>query len=652
MSDTDKNKLYTEHRGSPIPAELSIRRMLISLGLAVIFFIALTYNLAYPSEGQITSSYESILYRFGTYGFNGNLYTLGIACLLYLWFSFFGVKELIHSKSLTVLAILFGLLNTASLHLFYRNTLPRHSLSTIVLFVLQVVVWTLLFLLMARVLLYFADRIGASYGQKNTPGKKVPQMIDRYLFLFAFLIILLCWLPWIISYYPASIEWDVYDPIMRYLGLKPPTSHHPWFYTTVVGAAYQLGLKLGDQNIGIFIYIVIRAIVMAAIYARCAVLLKESGAPCPLYVLTVLFFAVTPVWGAYAKHAFKDSIGAALFCWFVIALVKIVLELRENKLKARSCLEYSLAGLFASLFRNNTWYVVLPVTLILILVILLRKQKLKHAVLILFCLLLYKGYGFYIENVLYVEPGNAREALSIPFQQSARTVKRNGDQITEEEWAVLHHYFPGDILYRYDPLISDPVKNPSNEDYRTMSDYIPYLKTWAEMGLRFPYTYLEAFIAHSSGYYAFTPEYTDAQFYGHGVHANIGMTIFKWVEDSRFDKELLCSYKPGMSDIRDALDDWAEIWHQIPILNLTDMKAAYTWAIVLLGWLWCRRKEWLKLLPAFACTLMMLTCVASPVNDCFRYFAPVAAAFPALLCLLKRWNTVAETNTREQETNG
>ena len=148
------------------------------------------------------------------------------------------------------------------------------------------------------------------------------------------------------------------------------------------------------------------------------------------------------------------------------------------------------------------------------------------------------------------------------------------------------------------------------------------------MFLRFPYTYLEAFIAHSSGYYAFTPEYTEAQLFGYGDHSNVGMTIFNWVEDGRFEPSFVCHYSEKLAFMRRIMDNWPEIWHQIPLLNLTDTKPLYTWVGVLMAWLFFQRKEYLKLLPVFAWLLMVLTCVASPVNDCFRYFAPAAAAFP------------------------
>ena len=620
---------------------LSKKRLVLSCSMAIVIFLALSYNLSFPvSEDVVSSPNDSILFRFHTYGAQGVLYTFGIAALLYLWFSFFGAAALIRSKSLVVLAVLFGLLNTAALHLFYRNMLPRHSVSATVLFFGQAVVWTLLFLLFSRFVLMLFETVSVSFSSPGQPQKEASnnfiKWYDRHAGFFAFAVILFCWSPWIISYYPASMEWDVYDPILQFLGQKPADNHHPWFYACAVGGAYKLGLALGDKNIGIFLYTILRALVMAAIYARCVSLQQKNGVPRWISLATILFFAVTPVWGAYAKHAFKDSIAAALFCWFLLALIEVVLQIHKGKLSIGTCLEYSAATVFAALFRNNIIYVVIPVTLVLLLIVLMHRFKLRYSVLLLLGVLLFQCYQSYIFNVLQIQPGNAREALSIPIQQTARTVKLYGDTITEDEQAILLDYFPKNNFRSYDPIISDPIKNNSNDTHQSFGDYIPYLKTWGKMFFRFPYTYLEAFIAHSSGYYAFTPEYTEEQRFGHGDHSNVGMTIFNWVEDVRFDPSFVCHYSEKFAGERRILDNWPEIWHQIPLLNLTDMKPLYTWVVVLMAWLFFRRKEHLKLLPICAWLLMMLTCAASPVNDCFRYFAPAAASFPALITLLRR----------------
>ena len=547
----------------------------------------------------------------------------------------FGEDEFFRPRSHTVIAVIFGLVNTAALHLFYRNRLPCFSVRDQLLFFSQAVVLSFLFMLAAKVVIRHLEKIGASFDGCPSGGGKLASWYDRHVGQGAFLIILLGWLPWIISYYPASMDYDVYDSIMKQLGMQPPSDHHPWFYVWVIGKAYRVGVSLGDKNIGIFLYTLVRAIFMAAIYARCAYLQKKNGAPRALYTVTILFFAVTPVWGAYAKHAFKDSIGAALFCWFILTLIEIILQICDGRPRRLSCLEYSAAALLAALFRHNMSYVIVPVTLVLFILMITRKYPAWYSVLLVLGVLLFQVYEGYIFTVLEIPHGNAREALSIPFQQTARTAVFHGEEFTEEEKTVLQAYFPGDALLNYDPIISDPVKNNNSQEYWTMGDYLPYLETWARMLFRFPYTYLEAFIAHSSGYYAFIPDYSEEVRFGPGNYTNVGMTVFSGIKHSEFPEWLQCSYREGTEGARRVMDNWVRIWHRIPILNLTDSKPLYTWVIILMGWLFVRRKEYYKLLPIFACLLMVLTCVASPVNDCFRYFAPVAAAFPGLLILLK-----------------
>ena len=608
------------------------RRLLRSVCLALFVFLALTYNLRFPANPEELTPYERILARLSSYGFKGNLYVAALTALFWIWFRHFGDRALFSSRSLTVAACLFGLLNQSALNLFYRDQLPGLSVRALGVFLFQAAAWALLFLIVSRAVLLLLEAIGEKSGKEQKALSGFLAFLDQHLFFSAFLIILLGWLPWIISYYPASIEYDVYDPILCWLGEKPATNHHPWFYTMIVGSAWQLGNSLGDKNLGMFLYILIRDLFLAAVYARCIVLEKKSGLPRPVYFAVILFFAFTPVWGAYAKHAFKDTAAAGLFCWFVHLLVEILRRLRTESLKPGICLEFSAAVLLGCLTRNNTGFLVIPVSLVLVIICLKNKQGIKTVLLLLlgvFSFFLFEGYIF---GILHVEKSPAREVLSIPFQQTARTVKLHGDQITEKEKEAIAACLDYDSLAEsYDPIISDPVKN---REHGTPADMINYLKVWAIMGLKYPHTYLEAFVAQTSGYYAFTPEYTEDQRYGPGRHSNVGMTIFDWVEDPRFPDWLNCHYIESLEGIRNILNVWVEIWHQIPILNLTDMKPMYTWVILLMGGMMIRRKELDKLLPIGACVLMILTCIGMPVNDCFRYYAPVAAAFPGLFMLL------------------
>ena len=609
-------------------------RLLKSVCLALFVFFALSYNLRYPADPAGMTAAELVRARIASYGFTGNLYVAGLTALFWLWFRRFGDGALFSSRALTATAVVFALLNECALQLFYRDMLPRLSVRAMAVFLFRAAAWMLLFLFVSRAVLLLLETIGERSGKERKALSGVPAFLDSHLFLSAFLIILLGWLPWIISYYPASIEYDVYDPILRWLGAKPRTNHHPWFYTMIVGSFWQLGNRLGSKNLGMFLYILIRDLALAAIYARCIVLEKKCGLPRPVYFLTMLFFAFTPVWGAYAKHAFKDTAAAPLFCWFIHLLAEIVRRTKGGELRAGLCLEYAAAVLLACLTRNNTGFLVIPVTVVLAVFCLKHGQGGKTAGLLLSGVLVFFLFEGYIFGVLHVEKSPAREVLSIPFQQTARTVKLHADRITEEEKTAIAAVLDYDALAEcYDPIISDPVKN---REHGSPSDMLRYLSVWARMGWKYPHTYLEAMIAQTSGYYCFTPEYTEAERYGPGSHSNVGMTVFNWVYDERFPDWLNCSYSAATEGLRNLLDEWVEIWHQIPILNLTDMKPMYTWVILLMGGMMIRRRELDKLIPIGACVLMVLTCVGMPVNDCFRYFAPVAAAFPGLLMLLPR----------------
>ena len=77
---------------------------------------------------------------------------------------------------------------------------------------------------------------------------------------------------------------------------------------------------------------------------------------------------------------------------------------------------------------------------------LLQKQRVRYVLTILLCVLFYFGYNHYIINYKGVKPGSTVEALSIPFQQTARTVKYYGNDLTKEEIDGIS------ILFQYEQL--------------------------------------------------------------------------------------------------------------------------------------------------------------------------------------------------------
>ena len=113
------------------------------------------------------------------------------------------------------------------------------------------------------------------------------------------------------------------------------------------------------------------------------------------------------------------------------------------------------------------------------------------------------------------------------------------------------------------------------------------------------------------------------------------MCLFGWTKDPRFDPVFTCDYIEITEPIRNGLEKWAGIWHNLPGFGLLDVEAVYTWLIILVGIFLLRGKKYKELIAVFAMLLMVFSCCLSPVNDCFRYYAPIAASSPLLFLLVK-----------------
>ena len=93
---------------------------------------------------------------------------------------------------------------------------------------------------------------------------------------------------------------------------------------------------------------------------------------------------------------------------------------------------------------------------------------------------------------LKITDGSIRETLSIPFQQTARYVKYYDKDLSKNDIKVIDKVLEYETLAkRYNPTISDPVKNEFNK-YTTKKELLAYLKVWFKCFFKHPLVYIEA----------------------------------------------------------------------------------------------------------------------------------------------------------------
>lgn len=433
-------------------------------------------------------------------------------------------------------------------------------------------------------------------------------------------LILLGWLPWVVACLPGSVDWDSHTQICQVLGSMEMTAHHTVLSTWLHGGLVQAGRLFGSDNLGVFLYILLQCLICAWIYGQIVAFCSKLRAPCGLQYAVTAFFALVPVWGAFAQSMVKDTLFAAVFSLFVLYTADIWIFSSEYQTRPILYGRYLVSALLVCLLRNNGVIAVFPVLLIMACRALVRQKNWKPAAVAISVVAGYFLFNLITVNLLSIPSGGINEALSIPLQQTARYVAVYGEEVTEEEREAIDAVVEyNQLAEQYQPMISDGVKalykDPSPQEL------MRYLQAWFSMFCKHPTCYIQATQANSYGYYTIAESNFDLEYY-----MFINKPSMDW-------KELNISYLDASGEARYILYHWALLFERLPLLGLLVNHGFVTWFLVAVC-AWVLRCKASKALPAFlAVGLIWLTCVASPVNDLLRYFLPILACLPIFLSL-------------------
>ena len=442
----------------------------------------------------------------------------------------------------------------------------------------------------------------------------VPSLLRRRerhrLFLLALAVLAVCWLPYLVLCWPGSLTFDGQYQLGQYFRQTAATNHHPWLSTLLMGWIVDLG-RLWSLNTGIFFYVLFQSAVCAAAFAASCVQVRELAGSRTAFWLALLYYALVPTWGAYAQMFVKDTIFYGVFAAFFVCLVRLL----QKKGRGSPAL---LAGLFllglaCAMLRNNGVYLVVPALLGLAVVVRTVRERALLAGMGAGVLVLYLAFVQLALPAMGVAPGSSREMLSLPFQQTARYVAMYGDELTEQEIAVIDGVLDYDaVASSYDPRVADPVKNTYHGTPEAMK---AYWKLWLDCGLRHPDAYLQATLNSMFGY--FLPGYRYGSFGG-----NYFMT-----QEARYGIDVEFRFPAAAS----LMDSFSRLWSVTPGLLLLNAPGTHAWALILCTAALLRRRRGRALAAVFPLWLALAVCCVSPVNGLVRYALPIMAAMPSLL---------------------
>ncbi len=351
------------------------------------------------------------------------------------------------------------------------------------------------------------------------PGKK------RALLLFCFF--LLCWLPVFLAVYPGFFVYDAQDEFVQ-VETRQFTTHHPLPHVLMLGGIILAVHKLtGSYNLGIAAYTLFQMCLLSGVFTYVLSYMGKCGIKRSLRAITALYFAFFPVIVMFTLCSAKDGIFTAALLLLLISIYEMAKGGEKFFESRKSPVLFCASAVIMMCFRHNGMYAFL----VMIPLLLYGGKGIRKK---LICLLgitfaLYFMVSAALTAALSAGHSENQEMLTVPIQQLARVYKYDKESLSEEEIETLYEIIPEEALRFYTPKVSDGVKVWfQNEAFAAEPG--KYARLWLKIGLKHPFTYLNAWFMTSYGFWypdtvidvyrgnsVFTFTYEDSSFFGYEV---------------------------------------------------------------------------------------------------------------------------------------
>lgn len=447
------------------------------------------------------------------------------------------------------------------------------------------------------------------------------------------LILTICWLPYIVAWFPGAITSDQSNQLAQFFGFGgiPLTDRFPYLAGVVFSGLYKLGLLFDSSGIcGIFFMTLLQmgiALFVCVTIIRWIQYLSRSRY---VIVFSVVFFALFPLVPVYVVSIGKDGIHAFLLALYCLQIF-LNLESRRRQLPASRL--YSpwaivATALLISFTRNNGIYLVMPPLVVMLLFTRSREFLIATASVLFLCAVwmrvLVPSFG--------VASFGSREVLSIPAQIVGANLAA-GNGMDDGTKAVLEESYSASLDVvgaRYVPEISDPSKGLLVVGEQGRTSTAEYCRAALVLVREHPFTSLVAICKTTMSMYPATyGTYwdEDCPYY---CSPDDGYAAPGWCPSA------MALTEKGGSAVNSVFRDLLHVIHRVFPLSILYTPGTYFILLVLLyGYVLAKGAGRLSVLCA-TLPLVMLEAVlfAAPCGS-VRYALPLIFSLPFLLLLFE-----------------
>ena len=453
--------------------------------------------------------------------------------------------------------------------------------------------------------------------QPKAPAKPVRIPLRGYL-----LMLLLCWLPVLLAYFPGMLNYDFPGEYAQHLE-GAYTTLHPLLHSALMNGIITLGELLHSRTLGLFLMTLLQMALFAAALAYACTFAQRRGAPMPMLAGMTALFGLHPIFSVMALSMTKDT----LFSAALLVLSLLVWEACEepeaffsHRGKPALCV---VTAVGTALLRNNG---VFALALMLPALLIVSRGRRRRAALLSAACVGASALVLLVLN-LALSPSTERtdfQLFSLPAQQLVRAY--SSGRMSDADRTELESWYTSEEGLVVHPHLADPAKGYLDRD-RIQREGGEFMALWARVGKTCAREYLEAFLMLNVGSW-----YPDDLSHS-TIYPDVSYNDKGYLQTQEYDMTeqgfATTSLLPGVRNFFEQICR-RNSYQKYPVVSLLFGPAASFWALLMVCALLVARRR-ARLLPAALGVLgIWLSYLFGPCT-LPRYALPLFCLAPPLL---------------------
>lgn len=505
-----------------------------------------------------------------------------------------GIKKSIKKYNIwyIVFSVMFSIMLVAGRHVYYDW---KTAMSVNDIYVSDFHVVDICLLMIYVPLVYIGLKIISYLLRKAEPKFFGAQRQEKKFLLWGcFLLIIVLWIPYFMTYWPGGIYSDTVDTLDQALKVKALDNHNPLLYTFIWRFVFWITGAFRGEGVygGLKLFTVMQSALVAFALATFIYWTYKKGVHKTIIILEVIVAACYPLYPFYGISLWKDTIFSIAVFVFSIFLYEIF-DKNKDTISNKDLIIYMIMTFLIIFLRNNGIYIAAFYSLGIYLICFKHKKDIAKRLGIASLIILI--LSVVIQNPVYDRFGlnsdTSTESLGVPLQQVAYIYTTDGE-INAEELEVLNRIMPLENWKAlYDPIVADYIKfDPSFQKNYLEENASEFLKVYASLIIKNPVKAVKGYLLQTMGFWDITKssptayicnthfgnaEYFMSDYFDYYFGFSfkeyveprnyISSAIFVWLMLGTIFVCLAQNYKKGIICILPTLGLWLSIMVAVPV---------------------------------------------------------------------------------------